>query len=219
MPIFNFKNPRLLDIALTHRSLLNESGQNLESNERLEFLGDAVLSVIVSEHLYKQFPKAPEGDLTNLRSLLVKTESLAETAKEVQLNSLIKMSRGEADSGGRENSSLLADTIEAVIGAIYLDRGMEAARDFIKKHLLSKIPGLLSQKSLKDPKSLFQEIAQAKERVSPKYRVLRAIGPDHNKIFTVGVFVNNRQVGAGEGKSKQEAEQDAAKDALDKIRR
>ena len=206
-----FKNSELLTQALVHRSYLNENKDFFESNERLEFLGDAVLSILTSEYLYKKFPKYPEGQLTNTRSVLVRGKTLAEVAKSLHLGEFLLMSRGERDSGGAKNSALLADATEALIGAIYLDQGLEATRKFLEEYLFAKDFEAI------DFKSVAQEVAQAKLKLSPKYKVIKSVGPDHDKTFTVGLFLNEELTGVGEGKSKQEAEQAAAKVALEKL--
>lgn len=211
-----FKNQHLFEQAFMHRSYLNESrGERKESNERLEFLGDSILSFVVSSHLYITYPDFNEGVLTNLRSLVVNTKSLAQASRELEFGKLLKLSKGEEDSHGRENESILANCFEAFIGALFIDQGIDAAREFIKDSLFPKIEELVTQKTFKDPKSLFQEYVQAKKYPSPLYKVLAEDGPPHAKHFTIGVFVNEQQVGMGEGKSKQEAEEMAAKQALE----
>jgi len=212
-----FKNSKLLQKALTHRSYLNESKRALESNERLEYLGDAVLELVVSKFLYHQFPKKPEGQLTSLRSKIVQTKTLAHVAKKLKLGKFLKMSKGEAMSGGRANLSLLADTLEAVIGAIYLDQAFNGAESFIKKNLLQNFQQIISQARVQDYKSLLQEKVQAQEQPSPIYKIVKTVGPDHNRIFTAAVSFFNKIQGRGQGRSKQEAEQEAAKKALEKI--
>ena len=216
MSIPKFKNPRLLELALTHRSAVNEPRFGNESNERLEYLGDAVLELITSEYLFHRFPREPEGKLTAYRSALVKTDTLAQLAKELGLDRLLKLSRGEAKSGGRENPSLLADTTEAVIGALYLDQGLKTTREFLKKHLFTKLPAILKEKAYLDPKSHLQELVQAQKLPTPKYRVIKASGPDHKKTFTVAVMVDDQVVGEGTGQSKRQAQQQAARLAIEK---
>lgn len=211
-----FKNQALFEQAFIHRSFLNESKDSTESNERLEFLGDSILSFIVSRHLFTTYPSYKEGVLTNLRSLLVNTKSLAQTAKELDFGALLKLSRGEQDSKGRENDTLLANCLEAFIGALYLDQGVEAVQEFLNEVLIPKAEEFIKQQTLKDPKSLLQETIQATQQQSPFYRVLEEEGLPHAKIFTIGVFVNESLVGKGKGKSKQEAEELAAKEALKK---
>lgn len=212
-----FKNPKLLKNALVHRSYLNEH-PNFEfpSNERLEYLGDAVLELLVSHYLFKNYPKLSEGELTALRSALVKTESLATEAARLKLGDYLLLSRGEEAGGGRENPYLLANTFEALTGAIFLDQGIEAARRFIKKALLYKADEILKT-GLKDAKSLFQEIAQERYSITPGYKTLAEWGPDHDKHFLVGVFLAKRKVAEGEGRSKQAAEAAAAEKALEGI--
>ena len=213
-----FKQTKLLAQALVHRSYLNESkNRNIGSNERLEFLGDTVLGFIVSEWLYEDFPNFPEGILTNLRSALVKTESLAKIAQKLELGKYLLLSRGEIDSGGQQNPSLLANCLEAIIGAVFLDQNLTAVKSFIKPHLKPIRDKLLKGGELKDCKSLLQERLQAKLRVTPLYKTLKEEGPDHQKIFTVGVFSKNEQIASAMGKSKQEAEEAAAQNALEKL--
>lgn len=210
-----FKNKKIFEQAFIHRSYLNETKEKLESNERLEFLGDSILSFVVSEYLFNKYPQFDEGILTNLRSLLVNTKNLASLSKELDLGSLLKLSKGEEESRGRENQSLLADSYEALIGALFVDQGIEAAKQFIIERVLPKAEVLVQKKSLKDPKSLLQEKVQAKKLNSPLYKVLAESGPAHAKSFEVGVFVNNKMIGKGVGRSKQEAEEMAATEALE----
>lgn len=211
-----FTNPALLEQAFVHRSYLNESKEHKHSNERLEFLGDAVLSFVTSEYLYKTYPDFPEGTLTNVRSTLVKTKSLCLVATDLGLGELLLLSRGEETSGGRTNESLLADCFEALLGAIYLDQGIEVAKQFLRSKLLNKTETILSTKSYIDFKSLLQERTQEKTKMSPTYLVSKSEGPDHNKTFWIDVFSGETRLGQGVGKSKQEAEQKAAQDALEK---
>jgi len=211
--MINFIHKDLLETALTHKSYLNEHPEVKESNERLEFLGDAVLEFVITETLYKSFPDKQEGYLTTLRANLVNTQNLAEVAKKLNIGGLIHLSRGEEDGGGRENPSLLADTVEAIIGALYLDQGLTKVEEFIKANLATEIPEKTS-KPLKDPKSRFQEYIQAKGYPAPKYKVLKESGPDHNRDFVVQVMVEGKVAGEGTGKSKGRAEQEAAKKAL-----
>lgn len=210
-----FKNKALLDKALTHRSWLNESHET-DSNERLEFLGDAVLEFVVSEKIFLDFKSKREGFLTALRSNLVNTVNLSAVAKSLGVGKMIKLSKGEEDGGGRENQSLLADTMEAIIGALYLDQGMEQTKKFIEKYIFVDIEEKL-KKPLKDPKSRFQEVMQAKGEPSPKYKVVKEVGPDHNKEFEIEVHVNGKTYAKGQGKSKALAEQSAAENALKKL--
>lgn len=214
-----FKDISLLEQAFIHRSYLNESRKKyLVSNERLEFLGDSILSFTVSEYLYKKFPKLPEGDLTSYRSALVCAKTLSKVARKLNLGVYLKMSKGEKEGGGMENPTLLANTVEALIGATYLDQGIKAAQNFINTFILPYLPEIIKGKTFKDFKSYFQEIVQEKTKVSPIYKVLESWGPDHAKIFKIGVFVNNKLLGEGIGKSKQEAEQNAAKAGIEKWR-
>lgn len=212
-----FKNPKLLDQAFTHRSYLNEAKEKIPSNERLEFLGDSILSFVVSDFLFKMYPDFDEGTLTNIRSLLVNTKNLSKVANSLNFGDRLKLSKGEEESKGRSNPSLLADAFEAFIGAIYLDQGFEEVSNFLKKTLLSKVQELVQKKSFKDPKSLLQEEVQAKKQNSPIYKVIEESGPAHNKLFTVGVFVEDKMLGIGTGKSKQEASEIAAKQSLERI--
>lgn len=212
-----FTNNQLIETALTHRSALNERGSTVtESNERLEFLGDAVLELIATEHLYQKFPQEPEGALTAYRSALVKTTSLATVAEQLGLGEKLKMSKGEEATGGRTNPSLLADTLEAVIGALYLDQGYEACEKFLHEHLFTSLDTILEQRLYKDPKSELQERVQAQGFETPNYEVISESGPDHNKEFTVAVYVGKEIAGQGTGKSKQQAQQAAAQEALKK---
>ena len=211
-----FKNKDLYEQAFIHRSYLNENKKITESNERLEFLGDSVLSFIVSQYLYKLYANFNEGNLTNLRSLLVNTKTLALTAKKLGFGNLLKLSKGEEESKGRENQSLLADCFEAFIGALFLDQGTDAVEEFLINSLLPNTEVLIKKKSLKDPKSLLQEYVQGQKHNSPVYKVIGEEGPAHAKLFTIGVYVNEELLGTGTGKSKQEAEENAAEAALSK---
>lgn len=208
-----FKDITLFELALTHRSWINEHKGDRHSNERLEFLGDAVLEFVVSKELYKSFPDKEEGFLTALRASLVNTNSLAEIAINLGLGEMIHLSRGEEESGGRKNSSLLADTVEAIIGALFIDQGFTNVEKFIYDNLLNNLQER-AQKPLKDSKSLLQEYVQAKGLNTPRYKVIEASGPDHNKRFVIEVLVGNESLGKGEGKNKAIAEQEAAKSAL-----
>jgi len=211
-----FKNPNIYTLALTHKSWVNEHSKQRESNERLEFLGDAVLEFIVSKELFRRFPDKEEGYLTALRASLVNTVNLAEVAKKLHVGSLLYLSKGEEDGGGRENPSLLANTMEAIIGGIYVDSGIENAEEFIKEHLFPSIDEKIS-KPLKDPKSRLQEYVQAKGLAAPKYDVIGENGPDHKKMFLIQVKVNGEVWGQGSGKNKSEAAQDAATKIIEKI--
>ena len=203
--------------AFIHRSFLNEAGSNLESNERLEFLGDAVLSFIISSYLFKERLGDAEGDLTNLRSFIVKTKSLAKAASDLNLGSFLVLSKGEELSGGRENTQILANTFEALLGAIYLEHGLERATQFISMSLLPLFSQELKSGPPKDAKSYLQELAQTKTKQSPKYKILSTSGPDHSKQFSVGVFLEGKMIGKGEGSSKQVAEEAAAAKALEQL--
>ncbi len=210
-----FSDVSLLDMAMTHRSWVNEHKDTMRSNERLEFLGDAILEFVVSEAIYGKFPDKEEGYLTALRSKIVNTVNLARVSSKLNVGFNLKLSKGEEDTGGRTNQSLLADTFEAIIGAVYLDKGLSRCREFINEYVLSDIESI-SAEPLKDPKSLFQEIVQSKGMPTPVYKVIKEEGPDHNKTFSVNVLVNNKMFGWGTGKSKNEAAQNAASDALKK---
>lgn len=217
----DFKDPQLLVTALSHRSALNEKSQSgttaNTSNERLEFLGDAVLELAATLYLYEDRPDEDEGKLTAYRSALVRTETLASLAKELKLNEKMFLSKGEEQGGGRDNESLLADLMEAVIGAIYLDQGFNVVQEFLAEHLFPKFNQILANKSYKDQKSLLQEEVQALSLSTPVYRVVKAIGPDHNKEFTIEVLVDDEVWGVGLGHSKQLAQQAAASQALKKL--
>lgn len=209
----SFKNKDLFDLALTHRSWVNEHKGVRTSNERLEFLGDAILEFIVSKEIYSKFPDQEEGYLTALRANIVNTVSLAEIAKKLDLGSILFVSKGEEESGGRTNGSLLADTVEAIIGAIFIDRGIGDAEEFIKENLLVDVETRATQ-PLKDFKSRLQELVQSQSLPTPKYQVVEESGPDHDKKFVIEVTVSGESWGKGEGKSKALAEQEAAKSAL-----
>ena len=210
-----FDNKDLLNQALTHRSWVNEHKGVRQSNERMEFLGDAILEFIVSKEIYELFPDKEEGYLTALRANLVNTVALAEIAVKLEVGSEIFLSKGEEDGGGRTNTSLLADTVEALIGAIFIDKGIKEAEKFIQDNILIHIQEKTMQ-PLKDYKSRLQEMVQAKGYPAPKYQVVEEDGPDHDKKFIVEVLVNSDPWGRGEGKSKSSAEQDAACQALTK---
>ena len=212
-----FNNKALFENAFTHRSYLNETKEKITSNERLEFLGDSILSFIVSTYLYQTYPHYDEGVLTNLRSQLVNTKSLAAIAKELDFGKYLLLSKGEEESKGRQNESLLANCFEAYIGALFLDQGIEEVREFLSLTLFPQVEGYVTNRLFKDPKSLLQEFVQAQKQNSPSYKVLHEEGPPHAKVFTVGVFVGTNKLGEGVGKSKQEAEESAAKLALEKL--
>lgn len=212
----NFKNRELLEQAFIHRSYLNEVKKIQQSNERLEFLGDSILSFLVSGYLYNQYPAMPEGELTNLRSSIVKTSTLAQVAKELDLGAYLMLSRGEEESGGRRNPSILADTFEALLGAVFLDLGATPVKKILDWLLFPLLSKIITDKTYKDSKSIFQERVQEETKISPGYKVLSEKGPDHAKEFTVGVYVGGKLWGAGVGKSKQEGETHAATAALEK---
>ncbi|HLC88385.1 MAG TPA: ribonuclease III [Patescibacteria group bacterium] len=211
------RKPSLFTRAFIHRSFLNEAGINIQSNERLEFLGDSVLSFIISSYLFKERTDDAEGDLTNLRSYIVKTKSLAKAASDLNLGVYLKLSRGEEQSGGRENPQILANTFEALLGAIYLELGLETATKFVEEKLLPLFLNELKSGPPKDAKSFLQEIAQTKTKQSPKYKILQTSGPDHAKLFSVGVFLEGKMIGEGQGSSKQVAEEQAAAKALNHL--
>lgn len=211
----SFKNKKLFDLALTHRSWLNENNAK-GSNERLEFLGDAILEFIVSRILYEKFPGREEGFLTALRAKLVNTVSLSQVAKNLELGKYLYLSKGEEETGGRNNVSLLADTVEAVIGALFLDLGIESAQNFIDENILFDLDKKAAE-PLKDAKSMLQEIVQAKGSGTPRYQVISEEGPDHAKKFTIEVLVDGKSIGSGSGKNKSEAAQNAAQAALERM--
>jgi len=213
-----FKNLDLLVEALTHRSYLNEHRTGGNHNERLEFLGDAVLELAVTHFLFEKFPGKPEGDLTAYRAALVNTFSLADEAERLGVNDMLLLSKGERKDTGRARQIILANAFEAILGALYLDQGYEAAERFLSVNLYQKIDTVIEKRSWKDAKSHFQEVAQDKKGITPTYKTLLEEGPDHDKRFTVGVFLEGKkEIARGEGPSKQEAEQAAAQAALDKI--
>lgn len=211
------KDLSIYNTAFTHRSFLNESKDEVSSNERLEFLGDSVLSFIVSTFLFNKRLGDEEGALTSLRAYIVKTESLAKVAKHLKLGKYLKLSKGEEFSGGRESTQILANTYEAVLGAIYLDLGIEVASKFVHSTLLTYFEEIVESGPPRDSKSYLQEIAQSKYQVSPKYKIIATSGPDHAKRFKVGVFITGKAWGEGEGSSKQQAEEQAAQQAVEKI--
>lgn len=213
---FEFNNLDLLITALTHRSYVNEHRKSVHHhNERLEFLGDAVLELAVTEYLFNNFSE-PEGILTAWRAALVRTESIGDAGDKLGYGPLIRMSKGEKNGSERAHLQILANAFEAVIGAIYLERGFEDARDFIHKHIIIKLDGILESGSWRDPKSYLQEISQRVDNQTPVYKVLCEEGPDHDKVFTLGVFVGEKMMGRGTGPSKQVAQQQAARAAIDK---
>ena len=207
----------LLQRALTHRSYVNEHPESIEDNERLEFLGDAVLDFTVGAYLYNHYPEMAEGDLTRMRSALVHTEQLARFARKIDLGSAMRLGHGELQAGGREKSPLLCDTFEALIGAIYLSSGILAVIDFIYPLIDEKCKDLIENRRLEDPKSQLQEWSQSKGLFTPKYNTKNVSGPDHEKVFEVEVMVNGEVFGVGVGRSKQIAAKNAAKFALERI--
>lgn len=210
-----FKNKDFLKESLTHRSYLNENPKwVLPHNERLEFLGDAVLELAVTEILYNKFPLFPEGKLTSIRAALVNYQVLADIAKEIKLGNFILLSRGEAKDTGKAREVILANAFEALFGAVYLDAGYVAAKNFVEKFVMARLGEIMKNKLYKDSKSLFQEIMQEKMKFTPSYAVLSEKGPDHAKIFRVGVYCGGKLMAEGSGSSKQEAEVEAAKNAL-----
>jgi ribonuclease-3 len=214
---FSFKNQSLLKTAFTHRSYLNENkGKVFEHNERLEFLGDAVLELSVTRFLYDKFPQKPEGELTSLRSALVNSVMLASVSSELGFENYLLLSRGETKDTGRARQYILANTFESVVGAIYLDQGYEVADKFIENVLFPKLSHVEKNKLFMDAKSSFQEKAQEITGFTPAYKTLKEIGPDHDKEFIVGLYIGKDLISEGKGKSKQEAETDAAKNGLEK---
>lgn len=212
-----FKNEALLIQAFVHRSYINENRQSgLEHNERLEFLGDAVLELAITNWLFKNYTDKPEGELTAYRSALVNADTCADIAKKIEMENYMMLSKGESKDKGRARQYILANALEALIGAIYLDQGLEIATKFIDDHFVPLIDSIIKKKSFIDSKSLFQEKAQEYEGITPSYRTIKESGPDHEKKFTVGVFIGKEQIATGDGISKQIAEQNAAKEALQK---
>ena len=215
---YDFENINLLVTALTHRSYLNEHKKSAsEHNERLEFLGDAVLELVTTDFLFSNYDK-PEGILTAWRSALVRTESIGAAGERLGYEKLIRMSRGEKQGSARARQQILANAFEATTGAIYLDKGYEAAKKYITDNILSTLPQILEEESWRDPKSYLQEISQARDGFTPIYKVLKEDGPDHDKIFTLGVFVGDKKMGEGEGPRKQIAQQEAAREAIRKYK-
>lgn len=209
-----FKNKDHLIQAGVHRSYLNEhSDFKLGHNERLEFLGDAVLELVVTEYLYLTFPN-PEGELTNWRAALVNSTMLAKLARKIQLNDVLLLSKGESKDTGKARQYILADAFEALLGAIYIDQGWEVSKEFITEHVLAELPQILDKKLYQDPKTQFQELTQEKHGITPTYKVVSELGPDHAKQFEVGVYLNDVLVATGKGSSKHEAQVNAARKAL-----
>lgn len=210
-----YSNKDLLLQALTHRSYLNENHDfHLSHNERLEFLGDAVLELVVTEHLFNEFPKKPEGEMTNWRAALVNTKMLARVSEELGVNDFLLLSRGESKSLGKARELILANALEAIIGSLYEDSGYKQAQTFITENILKHLQEVLENKLYIDPKSKLQEKTQELYNITPHYDVLEESGPDHKKHFVIGVFVEKHQIGKGEGYSKQQAQVSAAEDAL-----
>ena len=210
-----FKDKSLLSIAFVHKSYVNEHrNESIDHNERMEFLGDAVLELISTEHLYRNHPEQAEGEMTNFRSALVQGKNLAEVARLLNLGEYLFLSHGEENSGGRKKNYILANTLEALIGAIYLDQGFKVTEKFIKTHILASLDEIIENNLHIDPKSSFQEIVQEKMDVTPTYELIKDSGPDHNKKFECGVFIGKKLIVTGVGSSKQKAEEDAAKKAL-----
>lgn len=215
---YEFANVELLKQALTHRSFVNESKyEEVSHNERLEFLGDAVLELVVTEYLFNNYTDRPEGELTSFRAAVVRTESLADTANSLGLGEFIFMSKGEAATGGRSRPYILANTVEALLGAIYLDGGFPPCKLFIEKHLTVKLKDIVENRLDIDAKSHLQELSQEKFKFTPIYKTVKEEGPDHERTFTIEVIVNDESYGQGQGRSKQEAEQAAARIALSRF--
>jgi ribonuclease-3 len=211
----SFRDKALLESAFTHRSYINENrAPGREHNERLEFLGDAVLELVVTEFLFAKYPEKPEGDLTAYRAALVNTISISDAAAKLEMNEFLLLSRGESRDTGRARSIILANAFEALIGALYLDQGYVTAKDFIGKQLFHKTDEVVEKRLWQDAKSKLQEVAQDKSGVTPTYELVNQTGPDHDKRFVIAVMIAGERVALGEGRSKQEAEQDAAQKAL-----
>ncbi len=211
-----FKNKDLLKQAFVHRSYLNENrGFHLGHNERLEFLGDAVLELVITDYLYRKYPQKSEGELTSLRSALVNSNTLSLVGGDLSVNDFLLLSRGESKDTGRARQYILANTIEAVIGALYMDQGYDPAKDFIYKHICPRIDQIVEEGAWIDSKSLFQEKAQDAVGITPSYKTMKESGPDHDKHFTIGVYLKNDLIATGQGTSKQEAEQEAARKGLE----
>lgn len=216
---YSFKDKDLLKRALTHRSYLNElKYKDAKHNERLEFLGDAVLELLITKYLFENYPERPEGELTSFRAAVVRTESLAETAGELNIGEYLYMSKGEESTGGRERPYILANTIEALLGAFYVDGGITPCKQFVDTYMVPKLPKIIEDRLDIDPKSKLQEIAQELYKYTPTYELVEETGPDHDRTFIMKVIVNNEEFGQGEGKNKQEAEQNAAEAALNKLK-
>ncbi|MEK7145601.1 MAG: ribonuclease III [Patescibacteria group bacterium] len=213
-----FKDQHILEVAFIHKSYVNETPGVHEDNERLEFLGDAVLELAVTDYLFRNYPDKPEGELTNWRSALVKGKNLAQVASALQLGDYLKLSNGEEMSGGRTKSYILANTMESLIGAIYMDKGYDTANEFILKFIIVLLEEIIKKGLYIDSKSRVQELAQEKLNITPRYELLKESGPDHDKIFEMGIYFSDELVGKGKGPSKQEAEQAAALKALKQMK-
>ena len=212
---YAFKTPSLLEQAFTHRSYLNENrAAGREHNERLEFLGDAVLELVVTEFLYGKYPEKPEGELTAYRAALVNTQSISAAATTLGMNDYLLLSRGESRDTGRARQIILANAFEALIGALYLDSGYDAAKDFISTQLFHKTEEVVEKRLWQDAKSKLQEISQEKMKMTPTYELAGQSGPDHDRTFVVAAYIGEQKIATGEGRSKQEAEQAAAEKAL-----
>jgi len=213
-----FKNPKLLKQAMVHRSYINEHPDfELSHNERLEFLGDAVLEIVVTEDLFNNYPDTPEGELTNWRASLVNSKMLYLVSQETKLENYLFLSKGEAkDKNTKARQYILANAVEAVIGAIYLDQGIKPATKFVRTHMLSKLENILSNELFLDPKSKFQERSQDLYKITPHYKVLKESGPDHDKIFEIGLYLRDELIAKGKGSSKQEGQVDAARKGIKK---
>lgn len=212
---FHFTDPGHLLSALTHRSYLNENREaTQEHNERLEFLGDAVLELVVTDFLFRKYPEKPEGELTAVRAAMVNTISLADASAKLEINDYLLMSKGESKDTGRARQYILANVFEAIVGALYIDQGYAASAAFIETHLFAKADAIVDKRLWQDAKSRFQELAQEHCSITPTYQTLGQEGPDHDRVFTVGVFLGSEQVAEGKGRAKQEAEQQAAEAAI-----
>jgi len=214
MKIPKFKNPSNLTTAFTHRSYLNEAGRHIESNERLEFLGDSILSYVTSSYLFNTYPQKNEGELTNIRSILTNTETLYSVAKDLNIGKSLRLSRGEEQNKGRENKMILANTVEAIIGGLFVDQGIEAAKKFIEDIIISQKEKIIAVQGLKDPKSALQEKLQENYPNPPTYTIVAESGPDHAKEYVVEVAIEGKSLARGKGSSKQVAEKKAAARAL-----
>ncbi|PCI26400.1 ribonuclease III [Candidatus Kaiserbacteria bacterium] len=213
---FSFKNKQLIQTAFTHRSYLNENrGEVKEHNERLEFLGDAVMELVITDFLFQKYKDRPEGELTAFRASLVNTVSISESASKLGMNDFLLLSRGEAKDTGRARQYILANTFEAFIGALYMDQGYSAAEKFLENTLFGKIEKIVAERLWQDAKSYFQEKTQEEHSVTPSYKLIKEAGPDHDKKFIVAAVIKNDAIAQGEGQSKQEAEQAAAKKAIE----